>query len=254
MIDDPLFYALAVPAVILLGLAKGGFAGIGLLSTPMMALATSPVRAAAIVLPILVVQDVVSIWAYRGQWDRRSLAILVPGGLAGVVLGYVLAARVPEAAVALAIGAISIVFAARQLLLERGAKRRSARPAEVAPGLFWGAVSGFTSMIGHAGGPPFQIYVLPQRLQRDLFVGTGAIFFAAVNWAKIPAYGALGQLGRDNLMTAAALFPVAIASTFAGVALVRRVSVERFYTLIYILLIAVGLKLLWDGAHGLLAP
>ena len=106
-------------------------------------------------------------------------------------------------------------------------------------------------MIAHAGGPPFQIYVMPQRLQRDIFVGTGAVFFAIMNWIKVPAYGALGQLGSDNLMTAAALFPAAIASTFAGVALVRRVSPERFYTVVYVLLILVGLKLVWDGARGL---
>ena len=252
MIDDPLFYVVAVPAVVLLGLAKGGFAGIGMLSLPMMALVASPIQAAAILLPILVVQDVVSVWAYRGQWDRRNLAILVPGGAAGVGLGYLLAAWVSDAALALAVGLMSIVFAVRRLVLERRAKPPAPRPAAVAPGLFWGAVSGFTTMIAHAGGPPFQIYVMPQRLQRDIFVGTGAVFFALMNWLKVPAYAALGQLGRDNLMTAGALFPVAIASTFAGVALVRRVSPERFYTLVYTLLILVGLKLLWDGARGLL--
>ncbi|HKH96646.1 MAG TPA: TSUP family transporter, partial [Beijerinckiaceae bacterium] len=108
MIQDPLFYIVAVPAVILLGLAKGGFAGIGMLSLPMMALVASPVRAAAILLPILVVQDAVSVWAYRGQWDRRNLAILIPGGVVGVVLGYLLAAWVSDAALSLAVGAMSI--------------------------------------------------------------------------------------------------------------------------------------------------
>jgi uncharacterized membrane protein YfcA len=254
MIDDPLFYVLAVPAVILLGLAKGGFGGIGMLSLPMMALMTSPVRAAAIILPILIVQDVVSIWAYWGQWDRRNLAILIPSGSVGVVLGYLLAAWVSDAAVALAVGAISIVFAVRRLVVERRAAAPEPSTAGLSAGLLWGLASGFTSMIGHAGGPPFQIYVLPQRLQRDVFVGTGALFFAWMNLIKVPAYGALGQLGRDNLMTALVLFPVAIASTFAGVALVRRVSAERFYTVIYTLLICVGLKLCWDGAHGLFAP
>ena len=102
-------------------------------------------------------------------------------------------------------------------------------------------------MIAHAGGPPFQVYVLPQRLARDVFVGTGAVLFAAINWVKVPPYVALGQFTRENLLTSAALFPLAILSTWLGVLLVRRVSGERFYTAIYILLILVGLKLIWQA-------
>jgi uncharacterized membrane protein YfcA len=85
-----------------------------------------------------------------------------------------------------------------------------------------------------------------------VFVGTGAILFALVNWIKVPPYLALGQFTTENLGTSFALFPVAIASTWAGVWLVRRVPAERFYTIIYILLIAVGLKLLYDGALALI--
>ena len=107
-------------------------------------------------------------------------------------------------------------------------------------------------MIANAGGPPFQIYVLPQRLPRDVFVGTGVLFFALVNWIKVPPYIALGQFTRDNLATSVALFPLAIASTWAGVLLVRRVSGERFYTIIYVLLTMVGLKLIWNAARALL--
>lgn len=107
-------------------------------------------------------------------------------------------------------------------------------------------------MVAHGGGPPFQIYVLPLRLERDVFVGTGAVFFAIVNWIKVPPYLALGQFTATNLVTSAVLFPVAVASTWAGVLLVRRVSGEKFYTIIYGLLILVGLKLVHDGIAGLL--
>src|SRR4051794_12175713 len=109
-----------------------------------------------------------------------------------------------------------------------------------------------TSMIAHAGGPPFQTYVMPQRLARDVFVGTGAVLFAAINWIKLPPYVALGQFTRENLLTSAALFPLAVLATWLGVLLVRQVSGERFYTAIYILLILVGLKLVWQGARGVL--
>jgi uncharacterized protein len=252
MITDPLFYAGAIPAVILVGLAKGGFSGLGLLSLPLMALVVSPVQAAAIMLPILIVQDVVTVWAYRHTWDRRNVLILLPSAILGILAGYLLAARVSDAAVALAVGLISVGFALRRLVLERRPTPPKPTRADVPRGVFWGLMAGFTSMIAHAGGPPFQIYVMPQRLPRDVFVGTGAVFFALNNWIKVPPYMALGQFTGENLATAAALFPLAIASTWAGVWLVRRVSAERFYTLVYILLIFVSAKLIFDGTVALL--
>jgi uncharacterized membrane protein YfcA len=145
-----------------------------------------------------------------------------------------------------------VAFALRRMVLERGASPPKPASADVPRGILWGWASGFCSMIAHAGGPPFQIYVLPQRLPRDVFVGTGAIVFAMINWIKVPPYFLLGQLTAENLATSGALFPVAIASTWAGVWLVRRVSAERFYTLIYILLIVVGAKLIFNGMGALL--
>lgn len=250
MTFDPAYLAAMVPAVILMGLSKGGFAGLGLLSLPLMALVVSPVQAAAIMLPILMVQDVVTVWAYRREFDRRNLAMLLPGAALGILAGYLLAARVSDAAVGLAVGLISIGFAVRRLL-GAGKAAPPVKRAEFLPGTVWGAVCGFTSMIAHAGGPPFQIYVMPQRLPPQVFVGTGALFFATLNLAKVAPYIALGQFTTQNLSASAALFPVAILSTVAGVWLVRRVPAERFYTIIYWLLIAVGLKLVIEGLGGL---
>jgi uncharacterized membrane protein YfcA len=251
MITNPLFYAAAVPAVVLMGLAKGGFSGLGLLSLPLMALVVSPVQSAAIMLPILIVQDVVTVWAYWRRWDSRNVTILAVGSAAGILLGYLMAAQVSEPVVRLAVGVISITFAARRLILERRSEPPEATKADLPRGLFWGTVIGFTSMIAHAGGPPFQVYVMPQHLARDIFVGTGGVLFAIINWVKVPPYIALGQFTRENLLTSAVLFPVAIASTWAGVLLVRRVKAERFYTIVYCLLILVGLKLILDGASTL---
>jgi len=252
VIDDGSFYAAAVPAVILLGLAKGGFSGLGLLSLPLMALVASPVQAAAIMQPILMVQDVVSLWAFRRHWSRRNLAMLLPGAAVGVALGYFLAAYVSDAAVALSVGVISIGFAIRRLIVERRPEPPVATRADAVRGWFWGAVCGFTSMVAHAGGPPFQIYVMPQKLPAQVFIGTGAVFFALVNWLKVPPYFALGQFSAENLATSAALAPLAIAATMAGVWLVRRISGERLYTLIYVLLVLVGGRLVWDGLSELL--
>jgi uncharacterized membrane protein YfcA len=250
MILDPAFFAAMVPAVILMGLSKGGFSGLGLLSLPLMALVVSPVQAAAIMLPLLISQDVVTVWSYRREFDRRNLATLLPGALLGILAGYLLAAKVSDAAVGLAIGLISMGFALRRMLSDGKAAAAVTRASYLA-GSFWGALCGFASMIAHAGGPPFQIYVMPQRLAPAVFVGTGAIFFAMLNLIKLGPYLALGQFTPANLTASAALFPVAIISTIAGVWLVRRVPAERFYTIIYWLLLAVGGKLVFDGVRGL---
>jgi uncharacterized protein len=252
MLTEPAFYAAAVPAVILLGLSKGGFAGLGVLGLPLMALTIPPVQAAAVTLPILLVQDAVSVWAYRRSWDRANLKVLLPGAAVGILLAYLLAARVPDAAVALVLGLISVGFALRRFLGRTAGAAIPAARLNRPAGWFWGAVAGFTSMIAHAGGPPFQIYVIPQRLPRDLFVGTSVVFFALVNLIKVPPYLALGQFTAGNLLTSAALFPLAIASTWAGVLLVRRVSGERFYDIVYVLLLLLGLKLVFDGGRWLL--
>ena len=247
MIKDPLFYAAAVPAVMLLGLAKGGFSGIGVLAVPLMTLVVSPVQAASITLPVLIVQDVVSVWVFRRWWDGRSLAVLIPSSVVGIAIGYVLAARVSSAAVELAVGVTSLAFGARQLWIMFSGVARPHKSSDIA-GAIWGTTAGFTSQIAHAGGVPFQIYMLPKQLARDVLIGTSAIFFAAMNWMKVPAYAALGQFTRSNMATSLALFPLAVVSTIVGTKLIRNVSPDRFYKLVYVLLILTGLKLTWDGA------
>lgn len=247
MSESLLFFALAVPAVILLGLSKGGFVGLGALSLPLLALAISPVRAAAILLPILIVQDVVGVWAFRKSWDGHILAWMLPGSMIGIALAYIFAARVSEQGVLGVVGTISILFGAYRLWTDRHGAISAPAKSPGWVGTLAGIASGFTSQIAHAGQPPFQIWVLPKRLPRDVLVGTTAIFFAATNWLKVPAYWALGQFSRENMLAAAALLPVAIASTFAGVWLVRRVSPARYYTAIYALMILVGVKLVWDA-------
>ena len=248
--SNPAFYVAAIPAVILLGLSKGGFSGLSSLAMPLFALAISPVKAAAIVLPILIVQDWVSVWAYRRDFDLRNLFILTPAAAIGVAAGWLLAARVDEQAVRLVVGLISVGFVVFMLLRSRLARGAATAPT-IAPGLFWGAIAGFTSFINHVGAPPVMAYMLPQKLPPRLFAGTAAVFFAIVNLLKLWPYFALGQFSRDNLSASASLLPVAVVSTFAGVWLVRRVSAARFYVAILALTFVVGFKLIWDGAWGL---
>jgi uncharacterized protein len=250
MSGETQFYVVAVPAVILLGLSKGGFSGLSSLAMPMMSLVASPVRAAAIVLPILLVQDWVSVWAFRRDFSSRNLVILTPSAIIGVAAGSLLAARVSEDVVRLAIGVISIAFVAYMLVRDRLGRAPVEKPS-VPSGVLWGSLSGFTSFISHAGAPPFQVYVMPQYLEPRIFAGTATIFFAAVNLLKVPGYFFLGQLSRDNLIVSAGLIPVAVLSTFAGVWLVRRVSADRFYAVILALTFLIGVKLTYDAVLAL---
>ncbi len=244
------FYLVAAPAVIVLGLSKGGFTGLSLLAMPMMSLVISPVRAAAIVLPVLIVQDWVSVWAFRRDFSPRNLVILIPASMIGVVAGWLLAARVSEDAVRLAVGVISIAFVVYMLIRDRLGLAPAATPG-VQSGLLWGALAGFTSFISHAGSPPFQVYVMPQNLKPRVFAGTATMFFAAVNLIKLPPYFMLGQFSRENLTVSALLIPVAVLSTFAGVWLVRRVSAERFYAIILAITFLIGAKLTYDAVLAL---
>lgn len=247
MITDWHFYLLAIPAVILLGLAKGGFAGMGALSLPLIALAIDPVRAAAITLPLLIAQDAVGVWAFRRTVDWRLLGWMLPGAVLGIALGYGFAASVSARSVMAAVGMISILFGCYRLWMARRPRPRAIGRWPEWLGTLFGVASGFTSQIAHAGQPPFQLWVLPRGLPRERLVGTTAIFFAAVNWIKVPAYLALGQFTAANLLTSLVLLPLALLATVMGVALVRRVAPERFFTAIYVLMILVGVALTWEA-------
>lgn len=247
MVPEAQYYFCAVVAVILSGLAKGGFAGVGALAMPIMALGVDPVRGAAILLPILIVQDAVSVWAFRHSWDRKVIFVMLPGMAVGIGIGYLFAAKVSESAVLGVLGAISFVFGLHRLWIERGGAIALPSNSPNWVGTLFGVASGFTSQIAHAGSPPFQMWVLPRRLPRDTLVGTTAIAFAMMNWMKVPAYAALGQFTRPNLTATAMLVPVALMATFAGVSLVRRIDPARFYVLIYALMVLLGVKLMVDA-------
>ena len=247
LLSDPATLTLAIIAVMVLGLAKGGFSGLGALATPLLALTLPPVTAAAMLLPILLVQDVVSVWSFRKSWSGSIIAWMLPGAALGVALAALFAASVPEARVLFLLGAITSAFGGYRLWAERGGLivAPSSSPGWV--GTLFGVACGFTSQIAHAGGPPFQMWVTPRKLPHQTFVGTSSITFAAINWMKVPSYVLLGSLGHEELVAAALLMPLAIASTWAGVWLVRRIDSAKFYTLIYALMVALGLRLIWQG-------
>jgi uncharacterized membrane protein YfcA len=246
------FYPVAVLAILLTGISKGGFAaGAGGLGVPLMSLFVAPPVAAGIMLPILCAMDLFGVHAYRGRWSTKHLAALVPGALIGIVLGGLAFGALPVDAVRLLLGLIAIVFSLNQAfgftqwITSKLAAERSA-PGRVA-GTFWGALSGFTSTLAHAGGPPFAIWMLPQKLDKTTLVATSAVFFLVVNYVKLVPYGMLGQLNTSNLTASLLFAPLAPIGIWLGVWLHKRISERSFYAISYSLLFATGVKLVWDA-------
>lgn len=242
---DLTFFLIANLAALLVGLSKGGLSMVGVLGTPVLALVISPVQAAALLLPIYVISDMVGLWSYRREFDRRNLTILLPAATFGILLGWATASLVSERMVGLMIGVIGIGFCINAWRLRSTVM--AAKPADVPRGLFWGAITGFSSFVSHSGGPPFQVYVLPQQLPKAVFAGTTTIAFAVINAVKLIPYWALGQLSFTNLRTSLLLAPVAIAGALAGVRLVRVLPQRAYFGFVYALLLLVSIKLVADG-------
>ncbi|SPH24832.1 hypothetical protein DEA8626_03865 [Defluviimonas aquaemixtae] len=243
--EGPLFWTLAVLASVSVGLSKGGLPVVAMLSVPVLALVLPPVTAAGLLLPVYVVSDMFGLYAYRHAFDKRVLAILAPAAVLGIGVGWLAAAHVSDSAVTGLVGVIGAAFALN-LLLRRGPPM-PARHAHVAPGLFWGVLTGFTSFVSHAGAPPYQVYVLPLRLTKIVFAGTTTVLFAFVNAVKLIPYAALGQLSAANLKVAAMLLPPSVLAVFAGVWLVRVLPEELFFRLVTWTLLAISLKHLWSA-------
>jgi uncharacterized membrane protein YfcA len=252
LLMNPWFYAAAVPATVLIGLSKGGLGGaMGQVGVPLMALVMPPVQAAAIMLPILIIMDVASLWAWRGQRDVRTLQLMLPGGVLGIAIGWLTASVVTDDMVKLIVGLVAIIFFARYAFAS-AAKRAEAQPHNAASATLWSTIAGFTSFVAHAGGPPYQVYALPLRQDPRIYNGTSVIFFAIVNAVKVIPYFALGQFDATNLQASAVLMPLAPLATFAGAWIVKRMKPEVFYPFMYSMILLMGLKLTYDGIASLL--
>jgi uncharacterized membrane protein YfcA len=245
-ITDPWFYLVAAPAILIVSISKGGFGGgLALLGVPMMSLVIPPAQAAAIMLPILLVMDALSVWAYRGRYDRGVLATMLPGAAVGVALGGLAFGLLDAQLMRLIVGLIALAFVAQHLI--GGGRLRPARPPEPWLGGICGALAGFTSTIAHAGGPPAALYLLPLRLDKTALAGTMVMLFAAINLMKLLPYAAIGQLTGLNLMTSLVLAPLAPLGVWLGIQLHRQVDETLFYRLAYGFVAITGLKLIYDA-------
>ena len=248
MISDPWFYAAAVPALLINGISKGGLGGgLGILAIPVIAMTLPSTQAAGIVLPVLMLMDAVGVWAYRKRFDARILIPLLPSAILGNSIGYLTFAWLNDKIIGLMVGLIAVGFTLDAWFHHQ--ESAPAKPGNFWKGTFWGTISGFTSFVSHAGGPPLNVYLLPLKLDKSTFAGTAVMYFAFVNLTKLPAYAALGQFSRGNLLTALALSPVAPAGMYAGIWLQGRINPRWFFRIVYWLVFASGLKLIWEGGH-----
>jgi uncharacterized membrane protein YfcA len=243
---DPIFWLVASFCVLLLGLAKGGFAGVGAVATPILALLLPPLQAAAILLPIIMLQDLITVITYRHHLDRWNLMVGIPGGVIGVGLAGLLAAYMSDAHIRLLIGVIGVTFVMWRWFGPKSGDI-GLQPSATS-GVFWATLSGFTSTLSHAGGPPWQVHILPQNLPKLVLAGTTACFFGAINYVKVIPYFALGQFTFENFAVSALLVPWAIAANFIGIWLVRITPQELFYKVIYLFTFLVSLELIRNGA------
>lgn len=250
MPHDVLFYVIACLASFVVGASKGGLPMVGVLSVPLLAQVMDPIAAAALLLPVYIISDWVGLWAYRRDYDRRNLAITVPAMIFGVGIGWATAHVVPERMVTLLVGLIGIFYCVNAVLKRNVTE---ARPADIPRGVFWGTIAGVTSFVSHTGGPPWQIYVLPQKLPKMVFAGTSTIAFAIINAVKLLPYWALGQFNTGNIELALMLSPVAVVGAIVGYKATALIPQKQFFQLVEIALAVLSVKLIFDVVHGYFA-
>lgn len=245
IITDPLFFVLAVPAVLFIGMGKGGLGpGFGALAVLVLSFVSHPVQAAAIILPILCLADIFAIYHFRRHFALCHLKSLIPAGILGICIASLLMAKLNQDMLRILIGVIAIAFCLDHWLRPDISKTQA--PGRKAA-YFWGTLAGFTSTQIHAGGAPISIYLLPQNLDKIVLMGTMTIFFAVINYVKLIPYSLMGALNLENLMTSLVLMPLAPIGVKLGNIVLHKVNQKILYRYLYTALFISGVKLCFDG-------
>ncbi len=205
----------------------------------------SPVQAAALLLPVLIVTDVIAIWLYRREFSARNASILIPAVLVGIGLGALMVPFVSEPFLLALTGAIGLWTVWRRWFSKPSA---AAGEARVGAGAIWGTIAGVTTFITHSGAPPMQAYLLPQNLPRLIFAGTIAVTFGITNLAKIPSYYSLGLLNDPNWMLIAWMGIIGLVGTVVGRWMVKAMSDAIYTRVIELLLLMLSVILLTKAA------
>ena len=242
------FFAVAAPAVVFAGVSKGGFgSGAAFASATILAIVLEPGQALGIMLPLLMLIDLASLKPYWKQWSWPDARMLILGGVPGVALGAWLYQQADADLLRLLIGGIALGFVGWQLAQRNGLVRPSARKLPGWAGVIAGVITGFTSFVSHAGGPPAAVYLLSQRLGKTRFQSTTVLLFWMINIAKFIPYAFLGLFTAETALANLYLAPFALLGTWLGVRAHHFVPERLFFGITYVLLSLTGSKLVWDA-------
>ncbi len=239
LIQQPLsFWALAILGVWLTGVSKSGFAGgTGVVAVPLMAIAIEPKLAAAMLLPLLLFMDLSIIRTYRSVPKHPLFGVLMMGSVLGILLGTLVFRFLSNHHIKLAVGLLGIWFAVANLRQRQDSAPLN--PNKHVAG-FMGAVSGFTSFIAHAGGPPLTGYLLHLHIPKQTFLATATLFLALTNFLKLPAYVAVGVLDLNMGLFTLLLLPIAWLGLRAGVFLKDKLPQAAYVLWMNLLLLLVS--------------
>ena len=241
---DFYFYITAIPAVMLFGISKGGFAGpIAILAVPLMSMTISPIIAAGIMLPILIIMDINALYFYWNKWKLDIVKLIIPPSIIGIIIGSMTFSYISDDGVRVIIGSIALLFILFTILQSGNFLIKPTKKK----GIFWSTIAGYTSFLIHAGGPPLNFYLLPQKMHKTVYVSTFTLAFAIINSVKLIPYYFLGQLAPSYMAISLILLPLAPIGIIIGYYLHKKVSEKIFYKFIYFFLGIGGLKLIYDG-------
>ncbi len=210
------FYLVAGLVALILGLGKGGLGGtLGVLATPLMSLVMPVTQVVGLILPMLILGDVFAVYAHWRRWDQRLLNILLAGGILGVLAGTFVLTSVSPLVLRRALGVFVLLFVAYKLIEEHIA-RGTAYDPHAWVGVLAGSLSGLTSTLAHAGGPPVAIYLLLKKVEPRTFAATLALFFAVTNLFKVPSYLVAHLFSLDRILRIIWVLPLLPLGVWLG--------------------------------------
>ena len=241
---DPIFLAFASFGVFVFGISKGGVPGpIAMLAVPVMSFAMSPLQAAGILLPLLIIMDFSAIYLYWKKWINNIVKIIIPASIIGILFGAFTFQYTNENQIRIVVGAISIIFVLVSFIQR---SNLLLKPTNI-KGYFWSSIAGYTSFLIHAGNPPINFYMLPLKLDKVSFIGTMTLAFLVINVVKLVPYYYVGLLAPSNLIVSLMLLPLAFFSVLFGYFLQKKIPEKLFFNIVYVLLFLSGCKLIYDG-------